>query len=48
VSVKSVYNKFNGLELGTSAVLVRYIAEQATDLMTEVGGARPELLADYN
>jgi IS4 transposase len=47
VSVKSVYNKLNGLELGTSAALVRYSGEQATALITEVGGARPELLAGY-
>lgn len=47
VSVKSVYNKLNGLELGTSAALVRYSAEQATALITEVGGARPGLLAGY-
>ncbi len=33
VSVKSVYNKLNGLEPGTSAALVRYSAEQATALI---------------
>ena len=47
VSVKSVYNKLNGLEPGTSAALVRYSAEQATALIVEVGGARPGLLAGY-
>lgn len=47
VSVKSVYNKLNGLEPGTSAELVRYSAEQATGLIEEVGGARPGLLGGY-
>ncbi len=47
VSVKSVYNKLNGLEPGTSAALVRYSAEQATTLIAAVGGARPGLLAGY-
>lgn len=47
VSVKSVYNKLNGLETGTSAALVRYSAEQAAELIAEVGGACPSLLAGY-
>ena len=47
VSVKSVYNKLNGVETGTSAALVRYSAEQAAGLIAEVGGARPGLLAGY-
>lgn len=47
VSVKSVYNKLNGLEPTTSAALVRYSAEQATALIEEVGGARPGWLAGY-
>ena len=47
VSIKSVYNKLNGLEPGTSAALVRYSAEQATALIEEVGGARPGLLPGY-
>ena len=47
VSVKSVYNKLNGLEPGTSAALVRYSAEQAGELIVEVGGTRPGLLAGY-
>jgi hypothetical protein len=45
VSVKSVYNKLNGIETGTSAALVRY--SQATGLIAEVGGARPGLLGGY-
>lgn len=47
VSIKSVYNKLNGLEPGTSAALVRYSAAQATGLIEEVGGARPTLLSGY-
>ena len=47
VSVKSVYNKLNGLEPGTSAALVRYSAEQAEELIAAVGGVRPGLLAGY-
>jgi IS4 transposase len=47
VSVKSVYNKPNGLEPGTSVALVRYSAEPATPLIAAVGGARPGLLAGY-
>ena len=47
VSVKSVYNKLNGLEPGTSAALVRYSAEPATTLIAAVGGARPGLLVGY-
>jgi len=47
VSLKSIYNKLNGLEPSTSAALVRYSAEQATGLIEEVGGARPALLAGY-
>lgn len=35
VSVKSVYNKLNGLEPGTSAALVRSSAEQAGELIAE-------------
>src|SRR5512143_4002505 len=47
VSVKSVYNKLNGVQPGTSAALVRYSAEQAAGLIEAVGGARPGLLAGY-
>ena len=47
VSVKSVYNKLNGLEPGTSAALVSYSAEQAAALIAAVEGARPGLLAGY-
>jgi hypothetical protein len=47
VSLKSVYNKLNGLEPETTAALVRYSAEQAQALIGEVGGARVALLGDY-
>ncbi len=47
VSVKSVYNKLNGLEPGTAAALGRDSADQAGELIAEVGGARPGLLAGY-
>jgi hypothetical protein len=47
VSVQSVYNKLNGLEPNTSAERVRSSAEQATELIEEVGGARPEWLPGY-
>jgi hypothetical protein len=47
VSVKSVYNKLNGVETSTSAALVRYSAEQAAGLIVEVGGARPGWLGGY-
>lgn len=45
VSVASVYNKLNGLEVGTSAALVAYSGGQAAALIAALGGARPPLLA---
>ena len=45
VSVTSVYNKLNRLEVGTSAALVAYSGAQAAALIAELGGARPPLLA---
>src|SRR5512144_193438 len=47
VSVTAVYDKLNGLELATTAGLVRYAAEHAGTLIAEVGGARPGLLAGW-
>jgi IS4 transposase len=47
VSVVSVYNKLNGLEPATSAALVRYMAQEASALIRELGGARPALLPGY-
>lgn len=47
VSVTAVYDKLNGLELATTAGLVRYAAEHAGALIAEVGGARPGWLAGW-
>jgi IS4 transposase len=47
VSVVSVYHKLNGLEPATSAALVRYVAQEASALIRELGGARPALLPGY-
>jgi hypothetical protein len=44
VSVTSIYNKLNGLEVGTSAALVRYAGKQAEDVIEALGGAQPPLL----
>ncbi len=44
-SVASVYNKLNGLEVGTSAARVAYSGTQAAALIAALGGARPPLLA---
>src|SRR5512143_2352863 len=45
VSVASVYNKLNGVEIGTSAALVDYSGAQAAALLDELGGSQPPLLA---
>lgn len=45
VSVASVYNQLNGLEVGTSAALVASSGAQAAALIAALGGARPPLLA---
>jgi hypothetical protein len=46
VSLASVYNKLNGLELGTSAALVAYAAQRAAELIGELpDGAKAPLLA---
>lgn len=47
VSLKSVYNKLNGIELNTSAELVRYSASEAASLIKELGGMAPDLLPGY-
>lgn len=41
VSVVSVYNKLNGIELNTSAQLVRYAASAVTPVITERVRAGP-------
>ena len=47
VSVTSLYNKLNGLELGTTAELVRFAATEATALIDELGGAKPAPLPGW-
>ena len=47
VSVKSVYNKLNGLEPATSAELVRYAARQAQPVIEKLGGAQKPLLPGF-
>ncbi len=47
VSIKSVYNKFNGLEPATSAELVRYAASQARPVIEKLGGAIKPLLPGF-
>jgi len=39
VSVASVYNKLNGIELGTSAGLVRYATAQVEPIIRKLGGS---------
>lgn len=46
-SIVSVYNKLNGLELHTSAELVRYSARAFTPLIAHVGGERTPWLPGY-
>ena len=45
VSVTSVYNKLNGVEASTSAALVDFSGARAAELIAELDGARPSLLA---
>ncbi len=47
VSITSIYNKLNGVELGTSASLVRYSAESVQPIIEKMGGALPPLLPGY-
>ena len=44
VSITSVYNKLNGIELNTSAQLVRYAVEQVEPLVKKLGDAVPSPL----
>ncbi len=46
-SIVSVYNKLKGIEVETSAGLVRYAAGEATALIEELEGAVPERLPGY-
>lgn len=47
VSVKSLYNKLNGLEPEISANLVRYAARQAKPVIEKLGGAADPLLPGH-
>lgn len=47
VSVKSVYNKLNGIEIETSAELVRYAAREAAAVIKELGGEQKPLLPGF-
>lgn len=38
VSITSLYNKLNGIEINTSAELVRYAAKQVEPIMNQIGG----------
>jgi hypothetical protein len=47
VSVTSVYNKLNGIEVNTSAALVRYAAGEMKEIIEKLGGTRPSLLPGF-
>jgi len=47
VSLASVYNKLTNIETSTSAGLVRYAAEEATQIIEELGGSQVPLLPGY-
>lgn len=47
VSITAVYNKLNGLEISTSAELVRFASRQVSPIIKELNGANPPLLPGY-
>jgi hypothetical protein len=47
VSVRALYNKLNGVELGTSRALVQYTAGRVGELISHCRGARASLLKGY-
>ena len=47
VSITSVYNKLNGIEVETSAAMVRETSREATAVIEEMGGQIPTLLPGY-
>jgi len=47
VSITSVYNKLNGIEVKTSAALVRYAAGEMKLIIENLGGTRPPLLPGF-
>ena len=44
VSITSVYNKLNGIEVNTSAELVRYAARELEGIINKLGGAKAPIL----
>ncbi len=48
VSVTSLYNKLNGIEINTSAELVRYAAGAVTPIINSLKGTRPSPLPGKN
>ena len=48
VSVVSLYNKLNGIEVNTSAELVRYAASAVTPVIEGLEGTRRPVLPSYN
>ena len=48
VSVVSVYNKLKGIEVNTSAELVRYAARSVTPVIKELGGMHPSPLPGFH
>jgi len=46
-SIVSVYNKLKGLDVNTSAGLVKYAANEATPIIEQLGGTLPSLLPGY-
>jgi hypothetical protein len=47
VSITAVYNKLNGLEISTSAELVRFASRQVGPIIKELGGTNAPLLPGY-
>ena len=45
VSITSLYNKLNGMEIDTSAELVRYASSQMAPIIEKLGGQKPEPLS---
>jgi hypothetical protein len=47
VSLQAVYDKLQGIELGTSRALVQHVASQAAELIDHCKGLRKPLLPGY-
>jgi IS4 transposase len=47
VSIQAVYQKLNGIEITTSAELVRYAAREVAPMIAELGGTQPPRLPGY-